>query len=95
MIQLPDQALDVATSTALRRFQAEVDAAGDYPAQVAEAKRLFGLRNARGNATFDEIKRVLDRMCSGARRCAYCEDSAADEVEHVRPKDLYPDVVFA
>jgi uncharacterized protein (TIGR02646 family) len=34
-------------------------------------------------------------MCSGARRCAYCEDSAADEVEHVRPKDLYPQVVFA
>ncbi len=25
----------------------------------------------------------------------YCEDSVADEVEHFRPKDLYPDVVFA
>jgi uncharacterized protein (TIGR02646 family) len=34
-------------------------------------------------------------MCSGVRRCAYCEDSLADEVEHVRPKDLFPQVVFA
>ena len=25
----------------------------------------------------------------------YCEDSVADEVEHFRPKDLYPEVVFA
>ena len=25
----------------------------------------------------------------------YCEDSVADEVEHFRPKDLYPDAVFA
>jgi uncharacterized protein (TIGR02646 family) len=33
-------------------------------------------------------------MCSGARRCAYCEDSAADEVEHIYPKHFYPDRVF-
>jgi uncharacterized protein (TIGR02646 family) len=33
-------------------------------------------------------------MCSGARRCCYCEDSVADEVEHIRPKDWYPESVF-
>lgn len=33
-------------------------------------------------------------MCSGARRCAYCEDSVADEVEHIYPKDLFPEKVF-
>ena len=33
-------------------------------------------------------------MCAGARRCCYCEDSLADEVEHIRPKDLYPELVF-
>ena len=27
-------------------------------------------------------------------RFAYCEDSVADEVEHVAPKNLYPDKVF-
>lgn len=95
MILLPDIALTDVAAAGLRALQAEVDAAGPYAARVAEGKRLFGLRNTRGNAIFDEVKRALDLMCSGARRCAYCEDSAADEVEHVRPKDLYPQVVFA
>lgn len=95
MIQLLDIALAPATTAGLRALQAEVDAAGSYAEQVAEGKRLFDLRNTPGNAIFDEVKRTLYRMCSGARRCAYCEDSAADEVEHIRPKDLYPQVVFA
>ena len=34
-------------------------------------------------------------MCSGARRCMYCEDGCADEVEHHHPKAFYPDLVFA
>lgn len=33
-------------------------------------------------------------MCSGSRRCLYCEDSCADEVEHIKPQDLYPEFVF-
>lgn len=95
MIQLPDIALADAAAAGLRALQAEVDAVDSYAKQVAEGKRLFSLRNTPGNAVFDEVKRTLYRMCAGARRCAYCEDSAADEVEHVRPKDLYPQVVFA
>lgn len=33
-------------------------------------------------------------MCIGPVRCAYCEDSLADEVEHIRPKTLFPEQVF-
>ena len=33
-------------------------------------------------------------MCCGTKRCVYCEDSMADEVEHFRPKNLYPELVF-
>ena len=40
------------------------------------------------------MRDLLDAMCIGARRCAYCEDSMADEVEHIRPRNLYPDEVF-
>ncbi|HVV85543.1 MAG TPA: hypothetical protein VHE35_20930 [Kofleriaceae bacterium] len=95
MILLPDVPLAAAAAAKLVHYQAEVDARPTYAERVAEAKRLFGLRNQRGEDAFDAVKEALDRMCSGARRCAYCEDSMADEVEHVRPKDLYPDVVFA
>jgi uncharacterized protein (TIGR02646 family) len=38
---------------------------------------------------------MLLAMCSGLGRCMYCEDSHAHDVEHVRPKALYPDLVFA
>ena len=94
MIRLPDIALPVGAAEALSRYQADVDKADTYGAQVEEAKRLFGLRNKKGNAAFDAVKATLEQMCCGAKRCAYCEDSMADEVEHVRPKDLYPQVVF-
>jgi len=40
------------------------------------------------------VRQTLTQMCCGARRCGYCEDSVADEVEHIKPKDLYPEAVF-
>jgi uncharacterized protein (TIGR02646 family) len=54
----------------------------------------FGRNNTSTNPTFIQVRKSLTRMCSGARRCIYCEDSCADEVEHIKPKDLYPDAVF-
>ena len=46
------------------------------------------------NPTFREVRARLVEMCSGPRRCNYCEDSVADEVEHIAPKDLYPERAF-
>lgn len=46
------------------------------------------------NKAFRRVRSTLTSMCAGAKRCMYCEDSAADEVEHHRPKDLYPEHVF-
>ena len=94
MMRLPDSALSIAATKTLKEYQSEVNAAGSYSSRVAEAKRLFARRNTAKNATFAAVRRGLEAMCSGARRCCYCEDSCADEVEHVKPKDLYPEVVF-
>jgi len=66
-----------------------------YPEQVKAAKTLFPSRNRKENKTFMAVRKELAELCSGSRRCMYCEDSVADEVEHFRPKDLYPEVVFA
>ena len=95
MLRLSVIALDVKYHASLLAYQAEVDAAPDYPGKVALAKRLFGLRNTKDNETFRHVRETLSRMCSGARRCCYCEDNVADEVEHLRPKDLYPEQVFS
>jgi hypothetical protein len=94
MILLPDIALTDDAGVGLAALQAKVDAVPAYADRVADGKRLFAQHNRRGNAVFDDVKRALDAMCAGARRCVYCEDSVADEVEHVRPMDLYPELVF-
>jgi hypothetical protein len=95
MIRLDEGiALDQTTREALNRYQQEVTDAGEYPEQVAKAKERFSAYNKKSNATFSAIKAALTAMCSGARRCCYCEDAPADEVEHIWPKDLYPERVF-
>ena len=55
---------------------------------------MFGSRNTRSNSTFRAVRSSLSLMCAGAQRCVYCEDSVGDEVEHIKPKDLYPGDVF-
>lgn len=92
MIKLPNARLSSATNAQLKDWQREVNQAGDYVARVAAAKTLFVKRAGRDLA---EVRRVLARMCVGPRRCGYCEDSVADEIEHFKPKDLYPELVFA
>lgn len=94
MLYIDDAGLDPKTRRGLRRYQSQVDSAGTYPRQVAEGKRLFPLRNKPTNAVFKVIRKKLAEMCSGAQRCGYCEDSVGDEVEHILPKDLYPEHVF-
>lgn len=94
MIRLPDVELPKETRESLRGFQAEVDGEPAYAERVEAAKDLFERRNRTTNPTFRVVRAKLDEMCAGARRCCYCEDSRADEVEHIRPKQLYPEFVF-
>ena len=90
MIQLVRPALSVNAARSLQQYQTAVDGQPDFPAQVSFAKSDFPAKNVIGNATFDEVKLRLLDMSSGAERCHYCEDSKADEVEHLLPKDVYP-----
>ncbi len=94
MIRIVDAPLDADTVRRLDALQAEVDGAGAYPAQVSAAQTLFTTRSRDGRKPFTQVRENLRRMCSGNERCMYCEDSPANEVEHFRPKDLYPERVF-
>lgn len=95
MIRLPEVSPSAAVLSNLARWQSEVDTLAKYADRVDAAHQLFEQRNTRRNKTFAEIRQKLTEMCSGAQRCGYCEDSAADEVEHIWPKSLYPELVFA
>lgn len=94
MIQIPPADLPTGVSRALAGYQARVDREPDYARRVELAAARFKRYNRADNPVFREIRRMLDSMCAGARRCMYCEDSAADEVEHHHPKNLFPDLAF-
>lgn len=94
MIRLTRPTLQTNVSGKLNDYQSTVNAESDYTKRVALGKELFAKHNKKGNATFDAVKAALLGMSCGAERCHYCEDSKADEVEHLHPKDVYPESVF-
>lgn len=94
MIQLPLVQPTQAVLDKLAEYQAEIDELPDFSTRSEAAKTKFESRNKKGQATFDEVKVALTLMCSGARRCVYCEDSEANQVEHIYPKSLYPHRTF-
>lgn len=96
MLRIADRVLPAGTLETLAQLQAKVDAGADYAARVALAKSQWdGKTSSQAKkAAFHSIKSNLDRMCVGPRRCAYCEDSLADEIEHILPKNLFPEATF-
>lgn len=94
MIRLPDAALSSEAVNRLAEWQRELDAVPVFSERTAQARTMFSSRNRADNPIFAEVRTTLGGMCAGPRRCMYCEDSAADEVEHVRPKNLYPEFTF-
>jgi uncharacterized protein (TIGR02646 family) len=92
MLPIPATALDPAAASALAAYQDEIDTLPDYAARVAAAQILY--KRYSRNATFRVVRNTLTSLCSGPRRCMYCEDSCANAVEHHHPKDLYPERAF-
>ncbi len=92
MLRVPDRSLPKPAAERLQEYQQEIDAVAAYADRVAAAKRKYS--NRKSNSTFQDVRRTLQAMCGIIRRCMYCEDSMADEIEHFRPKDLYPEAVF-
>ena len=71
--------------------QVDIDTIPDYSEKVTKGKDLW---KKKSRTQFKKIREKLETLCVGKRRCNYCEDSVADEVEHIKPKDLYPSQVF-
>ena len=91
MLQLPNNInLTPRSKGYLGRWQNDIDVETTYEAQISKAKKTWG----KSNKTFDEIKDKLRLMSNSTRRCNYCEDSYSDEIEHIYPKDIYPEKTF-
>src|SRR6185295_127126 len=95
MLRIHDRPLPTSIAAKLREYQNAVDEFPTFAGRVEEAKRKFSATNKSTNPVFKVVRQTLDEMCRGARRCMYCEDSVADEIEHFKPKDFYPSQAFA
>ncbi len=91
MLKLPQISVFGHTRTYLSEQQRLIDDLPTYPEKVIAARVAWG---GKDRNIFKEIRATLDDICPGARRCHYCEDSAADEVEHIWPKKFYPEKTF-
>ena len=68
----------------LNSHSATIEGIEGFPEQIAKAKGLWEAKTPA--SLFRELRVTLGNMCNGVRRCMYCEDSQADEIEHRRPK---------
>ena len=93
MIRLKDKKLPVDIETKLQSWTASITAETDYPARISKAGKLW--KSKRRTSTMEKVVQTLTDMCSGILRCNYCEDSAADQIEHIDPKSFYPEKTFA
>jgi uncharacterized protein (TIGR02646 family) len=83
--------LTIADVEELRELQQLIDNKTAYDIRVSEAETMW---NSKPSALFGRVRIALEVTCSGARRCSYCEDSLADEIEHIRPKSWFPNQTF-
>lgn len=94
MLYLKDKPLTAKATSILERYQKIVDAKPTFKEKAAEGKKLFSSYNKKSNATFNEVRNNLADMSGGTIRCNYCEDSNANQVEHIYPKNYFPEKCF-
>lgn len=95
MLHLSDIPLPILAQNLLDQYQLEVDLESTFAAQVAKAKKAFTSKNKANNGAFRHVRANLTSMSGGTVRCNYCEDSHANQVEHIFPKKFYPDRCFS
>ncbi len=91
MLKMNNGTLADSVNIYLTTKQSDVDSKTTYSDQVTRGKQLW---KSKSYSQFTKVRSKLDSLCVGKRRCNYCEDSVADEVEHIKPKDLYPSLSF-
>ncbi|MEO9824500.1 MAG: hypothetical protein ABJF50_08810 [Paracoccaceae bacterium] len=91
MLKISVLAITQADSTALAHLQREIDILPTYGARVELADKRF---KSKPRSLFERVRDALEISCGDLVRCGYCEDSCADEVEHVWPKAFFPNKTF-
>jgi hypothetical protein len=83
--------LTAAEKKALEIKRLAICAGINFEYEVKCAKRMW---DQKSSALFTRIRAALRVAAGDLVRCGYCEDSCADEVEHVWPKNFFPRRAF-
>ena len=94
MLYLKHKHLASKAALLLAQYQKAVDSKTSFSEKVKEGKILFLKYNKKTNAAFKVVREKLAEMSGGTVRCNYCEDSNANQVEHIYPKNFYPEKCF-
>ena len=97
MLKISHSVLTNSAVRVLGELHNKVNRVASYEEKVAVAHDLWMTKRStkeQRNA-FKDIRTALEQMCVGFARCTYCEDSLADEIEHIKPKSLFPDLTFS
>jgi uncharacterized protein (TIGR02646 family) len=100
MLQLAsNQTLTAATQAELTRLQTKINSKVSFADKAAKAQSLWESKNsANGSAVkkaaFIEIRKKLASMCVSVGICNYCEQSEANDIEHIYPKSFFPIFAF-
>jgi uncharacterized protein (TIGR02646 family) len=94
MIQLENLTLSASSQTFLKKKQEKINAKATFSEQVTLAKSSWQSKSRKSKAMVEIIEQ-LEKMGPGPKRCTYCEDSRADEIEHIEPKNYFPNKTFA
>lgn len=91
MRSIPQCVLNAPDISDLAGRQAEISSIVSFQGRVELAKTRF---DGKPKALFGRVRTALASALGELVRCGYCEDSCADEVEHVWPKNYFPGRTF-
>ena len=95
MIKLLSETLQAKEANFLIALQEEIDSKPTFAEKAAKAQSLWDSKGGvDGKKAFVEIRETLFKMCVFVGVCNYCEQSEANDIEHIHPKSFFPGHTF-
>jgi uncharacterized protein (TIGR02646 family) len=96
MIPLATKNLTPTTQAELDQLQQKVNSERFFDDRTQKAQALWKSKGgANGQRAFREVFEKLAQMCVYVEVCNYCEQSEANDIEHIYPKSFFPELTFA
>ncbi|MBC7884509.1 MAG: HNH endonuclease [Saprospiraceae bacterium] len=95
MIQIASKNLQLDEIEKLNKLQSQIDNQTTFAEKAKKAQSLWNSKGgAKGKKAFEVIKSELKSMCVFVEVCNYCEQSEANDIEHIYPKSFFPSRTF-